>query len=109
MNSQKSFKALNCVVNHQLCPQMKSLMKENENLKKENYHQKAKLERYLKMFEKLEESKKIIGVLYYCIECDEYRDNDSEIGEIHQDCDGNDIWWGNNCSLCGEVWEEKYK
>ena len=33
MNSQKSFKALNCVVNHQLCPQMKYLMKENENLK----------------------------------------------------------------------------
>ena len=62
---------------------------------------KSKLDRYEKMFEELEKNKKIIGVLYWCCACREYRTHQ---GEVVQDCDGNDIWWGNNCLLCGEVW-----
>tara|TARA_R110000822_G_scaffold229031_6_gene361314 strand:+ start:445 stop:1257 length:813 start_codon:yes stop_codon:yes gene_type:complete len=73
----------------------------------ENKKQKGKLDRYQKMFEKLEKSGKIIGVLYYCNACGEYRDNDSEGGFIQKDCDGNDIsTQGNNCELCGEVWAD---
>tara|TARA_R110000787_G_scaffold58503_1_gene133201 strand:+ start:1091 stop:1483 length:393 start_codon:yes stop_codon:yes gene_type:complete len=34
MSTLVTFKALTCVVNHQLCPQMKELMKENVKLKK---------------------------------------------------------------------------
>ena len=97
MNSHKAFKALTCVVNHQLCPQMKQLLIEKEEMELELLDLRLKLFDYVKRCKKAEDETGQI----YCEMCEEWTedyDDDSQKVNRCLDCVEDDYIYCGWCS-----------